>query len=209
VFEPFRQAENRNTRVHGGLGLGLSIVRYIVEAHGGTVDAKSGGRGQGAKFTVTLPIGALAPQAIDTRPLAERKLSPDRLANVRVLLVDDDRDARLMLRAVLRQAGATVTDVESASRALDELPRVRPEVIITDIAMPGMDGYEFSRTLRQRAEPGRVKIIALTAFPVGSMSAERKEFDAYLAKPINPFELVEAVATVVVPGGKSHSESAP
>jgi CheY-like chemotaxis protein len=85
---------------------------------------------------------------------------------------------------------------------------VRPEVIITDIAMPQMDGYEFSRTLRQRAEPGSVKIIALTAFPVGSISAQRKEFDAYLAKPIDPFELVEVVATVVAPSGESRSESA-
>ena len=208
VFEPFRQAENPSTRVHGGLGLGLSIVRYIVEAHGGTVHAQSGGQGQGATFTVTLPIGALAPQALDIRALEQRKLLPDRLANVRVLLVDDDHDARLMLRSVLRQAGATVADVESASMALDQLSYVRPGVIITDIAMPQMDGYEFSRNLRERLKPGDVKIIALTAFPVGSMAAERKEFDAYLAKPIDPFELVETVATIVATRGESRSESA-
>src|SRR6185436_16898075 len=120
VFEAFRQAENPNTRIHGGLGLGLSIVRYIAEAHGGTVAAESPGRGKGATFTVTLPVAAVAPAVAQTpTPLrAGRIIDRQRLSGVRIVIVDDDRGGREMVRTVLMQAGAEVKAFESAPLAL-------------------------------------------------------------------------------------------
>ena len=159
------------TRVHGGLGLGLSIVRYLTEAHGGTVSAESSGRGQGSTFTVTLPITGVLPRSVQGPVAGE----PDsgvssvarRLANRRILIVDDDRETRDLVRAVLRQAGATVIAVESGPAALDHFDQDHPDIILTDMAMPGMDGYEFARAVRKRQDGAAVKIIALTAFPAG------------------------------------------
>jgi PAS domain S-box-containing protein len=203
VFEPFRQAENPQTRVHGGLGLGLSIVRYIVEAHGGTIMAESEGRGRGATFTFTLPVAAVAavlPEAPQTSiaDVPARSIV-GKLQDISLLLVDDDREARELIRAILMQAGAKVTAVESAPLALSELTHLRPDAIITDIAMPQMDGYAFSREVRQRAELGGVKLIALTAFPQASNAGDGF-FDGYLTKPIDPPDLVDEVARIVRDG---------
>ncbi len=196
VFEPFRQAENPQTRIHGGLGLGLSIVRYIVEAHGGMVSADSQGRGKGATFTVTLPIAAMAAvHEIDGSPSdthLARRIDGHRLHGLEILLVEDDVGSREMICTVLLQAGALVTAVDSAAAALSRLDGARPDVIITDIAMPGMDGYALVRELRRRDETANAAIIALTAFPAGT--ADKRGFDDFLAKPIEPFDLVEAVA---------------
>ena len=201
VFEPFRQAENPQTRFHGGLGLGLSIVRYIVDAHGGTVTAESGGRGQGATFTVNLPIGVMVP-AVQPRPNLgelgpERQLDPQRLANLTILLIDDDRESRELVRVVLQGSGAKVHSVESAEGALDFLDRQRPDLVITDIAMPSMDGFALARAIRQRPDGAGLKIVALTAFPAGTTSTNRHDFDAYFTKPIDPVDFVEAVARAV------------
>jgi len=204
VFEPFRQAENPNTRIHGGLGLGLSIVRYIVEAHGGSVSAESAGRGHGASFKVTLPIAAVIPAA--TQPPATLRIGrsiDNRLRDIRIAIVDDDRGGREMVRTVLTQAGAEVTAFESAPQALAAIERDVPDLIVTDLAMPVMDGYTFVRELRARPATEGLKIIALTAFPTGTMSTEQSGFDAYLAKPIDPFNLVDEVARIVTPGAKS------
>jgi PAS domain S-box-containing protein len=205
VFEPFRQAENPNTRIHGGLGLGLSIVRYIVEAHGGTVAAESDGRGHGATFNVTLPVSAMAPALADApTPLRiGRTIDRNRLRGVTIVLVDDDRGSREMVRAVLSQAGATVTAFESAPSALEALAGEQPDLIVTDLAMPSMDGYSFVREVRAHPENAEVKIIALTAFPAGTASGDRTLFDAYLSKPIDPFDLVDEVARVAALGAKS------
>ncbi|HKS24952.1 MAG TPA: PAS domain S-box protein [Thermoanaerobaculia bacterium] len=205
VFEPFRQAENPNTRIHGGLGLGLSIVRYIVEAHGGSVSAESGGRGRGATFKVTLPIAAVVPAAAQppTTLRVGRAIDQNRLRGIRIALVDDDRGGREMVRTVLTQAGAEVTAFESAQPALAALESNVPDLIVTDLAMPVMDGYTFVRELRARHATADLKIIALTAFPTGNMSTEQSGFDAYLAKPIDPFNLVDEVARILTPGPKS------
>jgi PAS domain S-box-containing protein len=205
VFEPFRQAENPNTRIHGGLGLGLSIVRYIVEAHGGSVSAESAGRNRGATFKLTLPIAAVIPAA--TQPPATlrigRSIDQNRLYGIRIAIVDDDRGGREMVRTVLTQAGAEVTAFESAPQALAALDRNVPDLVVTDLAMPVMDGYTFVRELRARPETTGLKIIALTAFPTGTASTEQSGFDAYLAKPIDPFILVDEVARIIMPGAKS------
>lgn len=201
VFEPFRQAELPQTRVHGGLGLGLSIVRYIVEAHGGTIAAESAGLGKGATFTITLPVAATATPPTDTSreprfDVPARAISRDRLRGITLLLVDDDREARELIRAILRQAGAEVIPTESAPLALAELTHLRPDAIITDIAMPLMDGYAFSREVRARPELVGVKLIVLTAFPAASRAGEGV-FDGYLTKPVEPADLVEDIARIV------------
>lgn len=203
VFEPFRQAENPSTRVHGGLGLGLSIVRYIVEAHGGEVTAQSGGRGKGSTFTVTLPVGVAVPAAID--PQAEetattttpRALDPRRLAGLQVAVVDDDPEGRAMLRAVISAAGAAAATFESAAEALSQLSAAPPDLVISDIAMPDMDGYTFARELRRRPEYKHAKVVALTAFPTAGLAAAQSGFDEFLAKPVDPYDLIEAIYRLV------------
>ena len=195
VFEPFRQAESPSTRVHGGLGLGLSIVRYIAEAHGGRVSAHSEGKGKGSTFTVSLPIRAVTgdPEGV-ANPLGDDFKYGNRLRDLDVIVVDDDQASRKIVSAVLSAAGAHVTVFESANAALDAIERRAPDIIITDIAMPDVDGYTFARTLRQRdIERGRPsKIVALSAFPAAM--EERGTFDAYLSKPIDPFNLVDEIA---------------
>jgi len=198
IFEPFRQAESPQTRVHGGLGLGLSIVRYIAEAHGGTVTAESEGRGKGTTFTVTLPVRAVSesPGAV-RNAFGDTFLHRDRLRGIEIVLVDDEVESRKMILTVLRAAGANVLPFDSASAALDAIDQHRPDLVITDIAMPGTDGYAFTRTLRGRDYGEELKIVALSAFTAGS--DERRAFQAYLSKPIDPFQLVDEIARIAPP----------
>ncbi|HEU4887138.1 MAG TPA: PAS domain S-box protein [Thermoanaerobaculia bacterium] len=197
IFEPFRQAESPQTRVHGGLGLGLSIVRYIAEAHGGTVSAESEGRGKGAKFTVTLPVRAISTGTTPVRnPLGETFLHRDRLRDLEIVLVDDEIESRKMITAVLRAAGANVVPLDSPTAALDAIDAHRPDIVITDIAMPEMDGYTFMRTLRARPYGPELKVIVLSAFP--ARGDQNSGFDAYLNKPIDPFHLVDDVARIAL-----------
>jgi PAS domain S-box-containing protein len=195
VFEAFRQAETPSTRVHGGLGLGLSIVRYLAEAHGGTVTAESEGRGKGARFTVTLPVLAVHPHAMPAEIASETALEPMAgtadLHGLRILVVDDDHDGRGLIAAVLRQAGAAVTAVDSADAALAAMQAGRYDIVLTDIAMPRMDGYSLQRKLRELGLLDKTRIVALTAFPGSAVAADEREFDSYLRKPIDPFELTE------------------
>jgi PAS domain S-box-containing protein len=199
VFEPFRQAEAARTRIHGGLGLGLSIVRYIVEAHAGTVAVESEGRGKGSTFTVTLPVRAVTGDASEpaTNALGEPFRHRDRLRGLEVVVVDDDTESRKMITAVLYAAGAIVLPLDSADAALQSIDRRVPGLVLTDIAMPGIDGYAFTRTLRERPYGKQLKIVALSAFPASA--EERNHFDAYLTKPIDPFQLIEDVAQVISP----------
>jgi PAS domain S-box-containing protein len=202
VFEAFWQAETPSTRVHGGLGLGLSIVRYLAEAHGGRVSAESQGRGKGARFSVTLPIRALRESDVlnaRAHDIAESAPAMANLSGYDILVVDDDDESRDMISAVLRHAGATVTAVESAAKALAHTESHHADIVLTDIAMPQADGYALQRQLRASGRLANTRIVALTAFPANVVSADEKDFDSYLRKPIDPFELAARLRDLVTP----------
>jgi PAS domain S-box-containing protein len=198
IFEPFRQAESPQTRVHGGLGLGLSIVRYIAEAHGGTVSAESQGRGKGSTFTVALPVRAVTAGTGPVRnAFGDTFMHRDRLRGIEIVLIDDEQESRKMVSAVLRAAGANLAAFDSAAAALEAIDEHRPDIVLTDIAMPEMDGYAFTRMLRERVYGRDLKIVALSAFP--ATGDRGSGFDAYLTKPIDPFHLVDEIARIALP----------
>jgi PAS domain S-box-containing protein len=204
VFERFRQADSSTTRVHGGLGLGLAIVRHLVEAHGGTVAAESPGAGLGSTFRVALPVynpRAQIREAATPRP-APRIATPVpravALDGVRVLIVDDDRDTLDVVTQLLEHGGAEVRAAASAAQAMETLRQWPPDVLVSDIGMPDQDGYELIRRVRDLApeEGGQVPAAALTAF---TQSDHRDQalsagYQLYLAKPIEPAALTAAVA---------------
>jgi signal transduction histidine kinase len=205
LFERFRQADASTTRKHGGLGLGLSIVRHLVELHGGTVRARSAGEGQGASFSVRLPLAAVQLPAEDDAHLnhgGRREPPPDYrlsdLTGLQVLVVDDEPDARELLKRVLSDCGAEVLVASSAAEAL-ELIRGRPlHVLVSDIGMPEVDGYELLRRVRAQEGSGRLPAIALTAFARSEdrTRALRAGFLVHVSKPVEPAELVATVASV-------------
>ena len=207
VFERFRQAEAGTTRKTGGLGLGLAIVRHIVEMHGGTVDASSEGEGEGATFRVRLPVMIVQPQELETRrehPRTERVPSLTGLGDlrgVRVLAIDDEEDALTLLRTVLESAGAEVTTVASSLAALERIAATRPHALVIDLGMPEMDGFELIARVRASTNPQirDVPAAALTAFARSEdrTRALRSGFEMHLAKPVDPGELVASVATLV------------
>jgi len=208
VFERFRQGDGSITRAQGGLGLGLAICRSLVELHGGTITADSAGQGKGAAFTVRLPVAPLratptipapAPVSSDEQPLPEE--CPTSLDGVRVLVVDDEPDTRDLLVAVIQRCGAEVSAASSAAEAMEMLRRSPPDVLISDVGMPGEDGLTFMRRVRALppAEGGRVPAIALTAF---ASSGDRTRallagFNQFVSKPIENQELVIVIATVI------------
>ncbi|MBI1734211.1 MAG: response regulator [Candidatus Rokubacteria bacterium] len=200
VFDRFRQADSSMTRSYGGLGIGLAIVRHVVELHGGTVTAASAGEGRGATFTVTLPLLVAPPESGDTPPPrssgADERLPA--LGGVRVLVVDDETETRELVAMVLAGCGAEVTAAASADQALLALDRVKPDVLVTDLAMPLGDGFELIRKirLRPRDRGGAVPAAALTA-AAGRDTAERAlaaGFEAHVAKPFEPADLARVVA---------------
>jgi signal transduction histidine kinase/DNA-binding response OmpR family regulator len=199
VFEPFRQGDSSATRRHGGLGLGLAIVKELVQAHGGTVRAESGGAGKGAIFVVELPVRKAGLNGWPVRDTGRTRALID-LHGTRVLVVDDDDDARTIVRAVLVKQGAIVSDAQSARDALGQLRTFRPDVIVADIGMPEVDGYEFVRALRARPPEagGDTPAIALTAYagPEDERRALDAGFQVHAAKPMDPSRLVEAVLNV-------------
>ncbi len=206
VFERFRQAHVSTTRRHGGLGLGLAVVRHLVEAHGGTVSAESDGPGRGATFVVTLPLVVDARQAVSERPTPTTIAREARLDGVDILVVDDDPDGRDLIAAALRMQGANVTTAESAEQVLEVIDALAPGVVVSDIGMPRMDGVELIRELRRR--PGsareRLRAIAVSAYARDEdrVRAIDAGFDEYLTKPLDPRALVAAVAHVVALGAK-------
>jgi signal transduction histidine kinase len=198
VFDRFRQRDSSTTRVHGGLGLGLAIVRHLVEAHGGTVSARSDGDGRGATFRVELPSPPVevAPAAAPAR----RDGARGALAGLRVLVVEDEPDSADLCRRVLEGEGAAVELTTDAARAYAALTAAPPDVLIADIGLPGEDGYALLR--RVRALPaehgGGVPAAALTAYagPTHADRARQAGYTLHLAKPVTPDELVGAVAAL-------------
>jgi PAS domain S-box-containing protein len=204
VFDPFRQADGTHTKQHGGLGLGLAIVRHLVALHGGTTRVESEGPGRGATFTVELPLAGPGDLGA-SRPHTRRGDGargifdcPPVLEGLRVLVVEDDPDARRFVARVLEECKAEVMAVGSAADALATLPRFRPHVLVSDIGMPRTDGYELLRMLRRRTpkEGGLTPALALTAY---ASSEDRGRalaagYQLHLAKPVDPADLVDAVA---------------
>ncbi|HVE49492.1 MAG TPA: ATP-binding protein [Casimicrobiaceae bacterium] len=207
VFEQFRQADASTTREHGGLGLGLSIVKHLVELHGGTVRAASPGDGQGATFSVQLPVTILHetdPPEPRVHPASSAAAAFDLslvdLSDVKVLVIDDEPDACLLIKRVLTECHAEVATASSAAEALALLQEKRPHVLVSDIGMPGVDGYQLLRRVRALgpARGGDVPAIALTAFARSEdrTRALRAGFALHLAKPVEPSELIATVASI-------------
>jgi PAS domain S-box-containing protein len=205
VFDRFRQADSSSTRFHAGLGLGLSIVRHLVELHGGSVRAESPGKGQGARFLMTLPIPAVYLQEegvqSDLRPqgTASMKSFPA-LDNVSVLVVDDEADARQLIQSVLERCRAAVTAVGSTGEAIEAFAKSRPDVLVSDIGMPGEDGYALIRRVRA-LEAGKVGVpaVALTAYArqEDRLEALSAGYQVHLPKPIEPEQLARVIAHLI------------
>ena len=204
VFDRFWQADSSITRAQGGLGLGLAIVRHLVEVHGGTVNAHSEGEGKGATFAVQMPVRAVAPEALppprsDARPVEERPDPPAAeriLSGVDVLVVDDEPDARDLVAAVLSRCGAQVRTASTVDDAIRQLKERRPQVLLSDLGLPNEDGYALIRRVREI--DGEVPAAALTAYASvdDHKSALAAGFQAHVSKPVEPSDLVLLVASL-------------
>jgi CheY-like chemotaxis protein/two-component sensor histidine kinase len=196
VFERFRQGDSSTTRSHGGLGLGLAIVKRLVELHAGEITASSPGLGKGSTFTITLPLASDSRgAAVATVPLSNAAL----LSGIRVLVVDDDADSRLTLTTMLEQFGATTKAVASAGDALDALLRDQADVLLSDLAMPGQDGYEMMRRIRKDRRVAALPAAALTAYADADCKSRALEagFQEHLTKPVEPEILAATLARLV------------
>jgi CheY-like chemotaxis protein len=218
IFERFRQADTSSKRVHGGLGLGLSIVNSLVNMHGGEVEAASAGKGKGATFTVTLPVLSLAaledPDEASPEVTAQlltfprqqngmsdrnAELYPDLLKGLRILSVDDQQDTRELITIALTRYGAEVRASDSASMALQLIKEWKPHVVVSDIGLPGMDGYDFMRQVRELETDGeRIPAIAVTGYAgaVDESKALDAGYEVHLSKPIELNNLVTVIAKV-------------
>ncbi len=197
VFDRLQQGDRSTTRTQGGLGLGLAIVKHLIELHNGRIEVASSGKGLGTTVTITLPIVAHEQSTLH----AARPPAPDSqlLAGIRVLVVDDEEDARSTLTAILQQYGAQPTSAASAREAFDAVTRDRPDLLLSDIAMPDEDGYVLMRRIRATVDARRLPAAALTAYVADESQARALEagFQAHLAKPIEPSSLATALAKLL------------
>lgn len=207
VFDRFQQGDSTSTREHGGLGLGLAIVRHLVELHGGVVSADSAGAGQGSEFIVRLPmLVALQPAVVESEARAHPAVGGTlagpipSLKGLRILVVDDEVDAREIVSAILVQAGAEVATAPGVQQAIDLIDRWAPDVLISDIGMPNQDGYELIRRVRALPadKPRTIPAIALTAFArkQDRLRVLSAGYQMHVPKPIEPIELATVVASV-------------
>lgn len=212
IFDRFRQAESTTKRQHSGLGLGLAIVRHLVEAHGGTIRASSKGAGKGATFTVTFPLLAVHIDRIDAEcaffPAGSAISAPAGiLTGLRVLVVDDEEDAREWLTIALTQSGAEVRTAATARAALDILDQWKPNLLVSDIGMPREDGYDLIRAVRalESERGGKIPALALTGYASAEDAARARAagYETHLAKPVGLSDLIVAVASLVGEGSVS------
>jgi PAS domain S-box-containing protein len=212
VFDRFRQADSTSTRQHGGLGLGLAIARHLIEIHGGEVKAVSEGEGKGATFTVKLPLAGLVAESLEASPadpeLEAKERLKSQLSGLCVLVVDDDEDTLELLKAALTQRGASVTAVSSVAQCLDAIKASRPDVLISDIAMPDEDGYALiQKVIRLDLKP-QIPTIAITAYA----KEEDKDralaagYRYYLAKPVELGEFISTVAAAARNGTQDREQ---
>jgi CheY-like chemotaxis protein len=209
VFDRFRQADSAPSRRHGGLGLGLAIVRHLTEAHGGTVDAHSDGPGAGATFTVRLPIQTARPQRRSDADSDIVAASPARVDGLRILVVDDEADARELVRAVLELHGAEAFTAGSAGEALHLLETRAFDVVVSDVGMPNRDGYWLIQAIRDLPGQNRmVPAIAVTAYASRRDAAQALAagYAAHLPKPLDTAQLVAAIADLT--GGARFGQEA-
>ena len=205
VFDRFRQQDDSASRRHAGLGLGLALVRHLVAAHGGNVSAHSEGENRGATFHIRLPFDTTKPLGPSASarslppPSIRRDLEIGQLVNVKILVVEDDEDARELLVTVLSNQGASVASAASVEDAITELDRARPDVLVSDVGLPGADGFELLRRVRSRHTPEQLPAIALTAYarPEDRDLSREAGFQAHLAKPASPAALVKLIGEVV------------
>jgi signal transduction histidine kinase len=201
VFDRLRQSEGWSTRGHGGLGIGLALVRHLVELHGGSVYAESPGEGKGATFVVKLPL--MVAEMLE-RPIAARGgglLDGPSLAGARIVVVDDDPPTVELVTEVLIQVGADVIECGTTDAALDAIARRRPDALVSDIEMPGQDGYSLIRRLRALSseQGGKTPAVALTAFgrPEDRIRSLRAGFNIHVTKPVDPAELIAVIASLI------------
>jgi CheY-like chemotaxis protein len=208
VFDRFRQQDSTSTRQHGGLGLGLAIARHLLEIHGGSISARSDGAGTGATFTVRLPlvssivgptVTSMAATEVDVEAEKQERLKSQQiLSGLHVLIVDDDQDTLELLSAALTQRSASVTAVSSAAEAIAAIESSRPDVLISDIAMPGEDGHELLRKILALNVVPLIPAIAITAYAKeeDKQRALATGYQRYLSKPVELREFITTVAEV-------------
>jgi signal transduction histidine kinase/ActR/RegA family two-component response regulator len=208
IFDRFRQADSSTTREHGGLGLGLAIARHLVEIHGGTIQAESDGPEQGATFTVRLPLtsspGVRRSEENVSKPEERQVTEPEVLCGVQVLLVDDDADSLEVLSAALAAGGARITATLTAAEAFEKINTFIPDVIVSDLAMPVENGYQFMQRVRDTDRWCSIPALAITAY---AREEDRERalacgYQEYLSKPIEPAQFVQMVVRLTAQNGK-------